>query len=83
MPQPVSLDMQYDVGNYVVLLVSLGFVWTHASQHLHPARPPPRLISINVLGPIALFMVFFTVEQAMAVVILRRQSWYHPAESKV
>ena len=82
-PQPVLLDMQYSVANYVGLLVSLGFVWTHASPHLHPARLPPRLISASVLGPIVLFMGLFALELGIAAVMLRRQAWYHPQESKV
>ena len=83
MPQPVLLYMQYSFANYVSLLVSLGFVWTHASPQLHPARLPPRLMSAGVLGPIALFMGFFALEQGIAVVMLHRQPWYHPQESKV
>lgn len=77
------LNMQYNLVNFVTLLVSLGFVWTHASPHLHPAKPPPRLISVDVLGPIALFMCLFALEHGIAIVMLRRQSWYHPEESKV
>ena len=83
MPQPVLSDMQFSVANYLALLVSLGFVWTHASPHLHPARLPPRLMSAGVLGPFMLFMGFFALEHGIAVVMLHRQSWYHPQESKV
>ena len=77
------MDMQYNIANSVGLLVSLGFVWTHASAHLHPAKLPPRLISTNVLGPIALFMGCFGLELGIAVVMLHRQSWYQPEERKV
>ena len=76
-------NVQYSFVNYVGLVVAFGFVWTHASPHLHPAKPPPRLISVNVLAPIALFMALFTLELGIAVGMLQRQSWYHPQESKV
>ena len=75
--------VQYDLGNYVVLVVSLAFVCMRSSQHLHPARPPQKLMSAAVLAPIALFMGFYAVEQGIAVAILNRQSWYHPETSKV
>ena len=83
MPQPVLLVMQYSIANYVGLFVSLGFVWTHASAHLHPAKLPPKLMSIDVVGPIALFMGCFALELGIAVVVLHQQSWYQPSERKV
>ena len=77
------MDMQYSIANSVGFLVSLGFVWTHASAHLHPAKLPPKLISTDVLGPIALFMGCFGLELGIAIVMLHRQSWYQPEERKV
>ena len=75
--------MQFDVGNYVVLFVSLGFILTRPAQHLQPVQPPSRLTSLGVLAPIGLFMGFYAVEQSFALVFLSRQSWYHPETSKV
>lgn len=75
--------MQFDIGNYVVLFVSLGFILTCPAQHLQPVQPPSRLTSLAVLAPIALYMGFYAVEQGFAVVILSQQSWYHPETSKV
>ena len=47
--QNVSLQMQYDIASIVVLFVSLGFVCTRPSQHLHSVQPPPRLTCITEL----------------------------------
>lgn len=75
--------MQYDLGLYVSLFVTLGFVCIRPSPQLHPVRPARRLISLVVLGPVALLMALYVTEQGMAVGMLRQQSWYHPTENQV
>ena len=75
--------MQYDLGLYLSLFVSLGFVCIRPSPQLHPVRPARRLVSLVVLGPVALFMALYITGQGIAVGFLRRQSWYHPTENQV
>ena len=73
--------LQFDVANYIALFVTLGFILIRPSAQLHPVKPPRRLFSLPVLGPIA----FYAVQQGIAVAILNRQSWFDPtqAESQV
>ena len=75
--------VQIDVGLYVSLGVCLGVVCIRPSPQLHSVRPARRLISLTVLGPVALFMAFYAVQQGIAVAILKRQSWYQRDKSQV
>ncbi|KAA6419850.1 MAG: hypothetical protein FRX49_10213 [Trebouxia sp. A1-2] len=73
---------KYDLGLYLSLFVSLGFVCIRPSPELHPVRPARRLVSLVVLGPVALFMALYVTGQGIAIGLLRRQSWYHPTENE-
>ena len=77
------VGMQFDLANYLSLLVALSFVWARASPHLHPVRPPPGLTSVNVLAPILFFMAYFAAQQGIIVAVVQRQSWYHPDQTEV
>ena len=77
------VGMQYDVGLYLALVVSAGFVCIRPSPQLHPVKPAGRLISLTVLGPLALLMAFFVVQQGIAIAYLKQQSWYHSNNSQV
>ncbi|DBA76073.1 TPA: hypothetical protein ACH3X1_009818 [Trebouxia sp. C0004] len=83
-PLGTSINIhQYDLGRYLSLFVSLGFVCIRPSPQLHPVRPARQLVSLVVLGPVALYIAIYVAGQGMAVGMLKRQSWYHPTENQV
>lgn len=77
------VNMQYDVGLYLALFVSAGFVCIRPSPQLYPVKPTGRLISLTVLGPLALLMAFFVVQQGIAIAYLKQQSSYRSSKSQV
>ena len=72
--------VQFDVANYITLFVSLGFILIRPSAQLHPVKPPRRLFSLPVLGPLAFFMGFYALQQGVAVALLNKQSWFDPTQ---
>lgn len=65
------------------LFVSLGFVCIRPSPQLHHVRPACRLVSLEVLAPVALSMAIKVAGQGIAIGLLKRQSWYSPTEHQV